>query len=140
MDAVQLAMEKNLLQDPPAGQQSSGHLYLVIQGTFCDIARYAGTVDSSRLPICCASFHEDHFRCNAKCAVSGSECPVTASHLIPRCIGSDGARDVVERFAGVTENTSIRKFDPRIGITFFKGVGHWAKLFQAGFYGSTTLR
>ena len=49
MDAVQLAMEKNLLQDPPAGQQSSGHLYLVIQGTFCDIARYAGTVESSRL-------------------------------------------------------------------------------------------
>ena len=68
MDAVQLAMEKNLLQDPSVGQQLSGHLYLVIQGTFCDIARYAGTVDSSRLPICCASFHEDHFRCNDKSA------------------------------------------------------------------------
>ena len=55
MDAVHLAAAKTPLQDPPA----SGHLYL-IEGTFSDITRYAGTTGpqqtgSSSLLICCAS-------------------------------------------------------------------------------------
>ncbi|KAF9508284.1 hypothetical protein BS47DRAFT_242768 [Hydnum rufescens UP504] len=37
------------------------------------------------------------------------------SHLIPKRIGSDGAKDIVERFCGAQAAVGIDKFDPRIG-------------------------
>lgn len=87
-----------------------------------------------------ATFYEDLIRRDARCVVSGTEVPVSASHLIPKCIGSDGARDIVERYVGATEATGIHQFDPRIGITLLKSVGHWVTLFQAGFYHITVSR
>jgi hypothetical protein len=84
-----------------------------------------------------ANFYEDLIRRDARCVVSGTEVPVSASHLIPKCIGSDGARDIVERYVGATEATGIHQFDPRIGITLLKSVGHWVTLLKLV---STTLR
>ncbi|KAH9996768.1 hypothetical protein BJV77DRAFT_1085320 [Russula vinacea] len=80
------------------------------------------------------TFHDHLIKHDTICAVSGSEAPLKASHLIPRCIGSDRARDIVEQFANVTEATGIHDYDPRIGIMLFKGVGYWVGHFQVGFY------
>ena len=193
--------------DLPSGQ-SSGHLYL-IEGTFSDIARFAGTTvewiirvahllcdplgnvhvfthttgslsdwySSDRTPswqevthgdqllpgiyeietthpivisqICeqdkisvtttesafnATAFHDLLIKCDAICVVSGSEAPLKASYLIPRHIGSDRARDIMEQFADVTEATGIHNYDPRIGIMLFKGVDYWVDRFQVGFY------
>lgn len=71
---------------------------------------------------------------DAGCVVVGCADPVVASHLIPRCIGSAGAKGVVEWFAGVTEAQGIEAYDPRIGVTLSSGLDHWVDLFEAGFY------
>ena len=80
------------------------------------------------------AFHDLLIKCDAICVVSGSEAPLKASYLIPRHIGSDRARDIMEQFADVTEATGIHNYDPRIGIMLFKGVGYWVDHFQVGFY------
>jgi hypothetical protein len=68
------------------------------------------------------------------CVLTRQLFPLAASHLIPMRIGSDGARETVERFAGVAEATGINQFDPRVGIMLFKGVDHWIDVYDAAFY------
>ena len=50
------------------------------------------------------------------CVVSGAQYLHQASHLIPKRLGSDGAKDIVTRFSGPQAAVGIDKFDPRIGV------------------------
>ena len=71
---------------------------------------------------------------DAACVVARSSQPVVASRLIPKRIGSDGVKAIVERFVGIPETTGIRRYDPRIGITLLNNIGSWVDHHQAGFY------
>ena len=68
------------------------------------------------------------------CAVTTNQASVIASHLIPRRIGSDSAKDIVERFAGAIEAADIHQYHPKIGLLLFSGIDHLVDIFQAGFY------
>jgi len=194
----------------PPGQQLSGHLYL-IEGTFGDISRYAGTtVDwvikiahllceplgngrvythttgtpdiwrssdrdpswqevvegdplhpriyefESTFPITLSKISDRQSRSvttqgsasrsNANtfhrlleqrddvCVVSRCLAPLVASHLIPRRIGTDGAKAVVERFVSVAEATDIHHYHPKIGILLLTSLDYWVDRYEAGFY------
>jgi len=194
----------------PPGQQLSGHLYL-IEGTFGDISRYAGTtVDwvikiahllceplgngrvythttgtpdiwrssdrdpswqevvegdplhpriyefESTFPITLSKISDRQSRSvttqgsasrssanafrrileqrDSVCVVCRYRAPLVASHLIPRRIGTDGAKTIVERFVGVFEATDIHDFHPKIGILLFIALDTWVGRYQAGFY------
>ena len=58
--------------------------------------------------------------------VTGFPALLVSSHLIPRCIGSDGAQAIVEQFVGVNEANGIHQYDPRIGVPCFICLDHWA--------------
>jgi len=68
------------------------------------------------------------------CVVTRCHRPLVASHLIPRRIGTDGAKAIVERFASVSEATDIHDFHPKIGILLVTGLDNWVDRYEAGFY------
>ncbi len=81
-----------------------------------------------------STFHRLLLQRDSGCAVTTNEYSVIASHLIPRCIGSDSAKAIVEQFVGVTEAADIHQYHPKIGILLFSGLSYSVDIFQAGFY------
>ena len=81
-----------------------------------------------------SALHRHVLHCDAACVVTGYSMPVRVSHLIPRCIGSEGARAIVEQFFGETEATSIHQYNSRIGMALVLSLDIWVVLYEAGFY------
>jgi hypothetical protein len=81
-----------------------------------------------------STFHTLTLQRDAACAVTRISSPLVASHLIPRRIGSDGVKAIVERFVGVTEATGIHEYDPRIGIMLFSSLNYTVDHYQVGLY------
>ena len=71
------------------------------------------------------------------CVVTQSKHSLTASHLIPKWLGTDGARAVVARFCGEQEAHNIDKFDPKIGILLSRDMDSLVDVFELGFYHSS---
>jgi hypothetical protein len=69
-----------------------------------------------------------------KCAISNSSMMLFTSHLIPKRIGSDGAKDIVERFSGARAAVGIDKFDPRIGLLLNTDMDSLVVHLHLGFY------
>lgn len=80
-----------------------------------------------------AQFCEDLIARDGKCVVCHTN-PVIASHLIPRRLGTDGAKAAVERFCGTRDAVGVHRFDPRIGILLFVGLAKYVECYQVGFY------
>jgi len=57
-----------------------------------------------------------------------------ATHLIPKRMGEDGARDAVARFCGDQAALGIHKFDPRIGIFLYMPLDKLVDDYELGFY------
>jgi hypothetical protein len=70
---------------------------------------------------------------DASCVVT-QDSPFVASHLIPRRLGSDGVRDVMERFVGPAEADRVHLYDTQIGVSLCSNLDRWVDTFQAGFY------
>jgi hypothetical protein len=68
------------------------------------------------------------------CVVTGTPNAIVASHLIPKHMGSDGALDVVTRFAGVHDVIGVHRYDPRIGILLLRSLSTLVDFYQLGFY------
>ncbi|KAH9176534.1 hypothetical protein EDB89DRAFT_74370 [Lactarius sanguifluus] len=75
------------------------------------------------------------------CAVTGDLLSLRASHLIPKCLGTEGAKDIVNRFVGAAEvmgiHPRIHKYHASIGILLYIGLDSLVDAFQAGFYHDT---
>ena len=69
-----------------------------------------------------------------KCVVTSDPHNVIPSHLIPKRLGTNGARDVVTRFSGPQEALGIHDFDPRIGILLTGNLDVRVDHYQLGFY------
>jgi hypothetical protein len=74
-----------------------------------------------------------------KCVVSQmtGRRSLTATHLIPKRLGTDGARAIVTRFCGEQAVHDINRFDPRIGILLIKTVDGMVDMFELGFYSAS---
>jgi hypothetical protein len=77
---------------------------------------------------CCLLTNHD-----TSCVVTRGH-PFIASHLIPRCLGSDGVRGVMEHFVGPAGANGIGVYDAQIGVALCSNLDHWVDTFQAGFY------
>ena len=71
----------------------------------------------------------------------GGSCGITripynaiASHLIPKRMGSDGARDAIERFSGPQTALGTHSFDSRIGILLTSNLDSLVDFYKLGFY------
>jgi len=80
------------------------------------------------------AFHRILDQRDGVCVVSRCLDPLVASHLIPRHIGTDGAKAIVKRFASVSEATDIHDFHLKIGILLVTGLDNWVDHYHAGFY------
>ncbi|KAF5367357.1 hypothetical protein D9615_010277 [Tricholomella constricta] len=76
-------------------------------------------------------------RDGAKCVVTGLRNSLIASHLIPKRMGSDGAKAAVTRFSGAQAALDIHTFDPRIGILLFSPLDLLVDCYKLGFYNVT---
>jgi len=69
-----------------------------------------------------------------RCGVTRVSNTLIASHLIPKRMGSDGARDAIERFSGPQTALDIHSFDPRIGILLNGNLDSLVDSYKLGFY------
>ncbi|KAH8994087.1 hypothetical protein EDB92DRAFT_1795832 [Lactarius akahatsu] len=83
-----------------------------------------------------ARFRNQLLQRDGGCVVTGtqSNTVITASHLIPRRVGDEGAQEIVGQFVGTAEATRINSYHPSIGIMLLSSVGRLVDVFQAGFY------
>ena len=83
-------------------------------------------------------FRESCVARDAGCVVNRCLMPITASHLIPKRIGSAGIQDIMARFvlgfADAAQADHTHQFDPRIGITISTSLDSWVNQFNVGFY------
>ncbi|KAF9510047.1 hypothetical protein BS47DRAFT_1348462 [Hydnum rufescens UP504] len=75
-----------------------------------------------------------HLRDGSQCVVTEAVTSLIASHLIPKRLGSDGARDVVTRFSGAQAALGIYSFAPKIGILLWSPLDTLVDHFHLGFY------
>lgn len=73
-------------------------------------------------------------RDGGKCVVTGLRDSLIASRLIPKRMGSDGAKDAVTRFSGAQAALGTHRFDTRIGILLFSPLAKLVDLYKLGFY------
>ncbi|KAH8992772.1 hypothetical protein EDB86DRAFT_1414996 [Lactarius hatsudake] len=77
----------------------------------------------------------------AQSLVTGDLLSPRASHLIPKCLGTEGANDIVNRFVSAAEvmgiHPRIHKYHASIGILLHIGLDSLVDTFQAGFYHDT---
>jgi len=84
-------------------------------------------------------FRESCVARDAGCVVNRCLMPITASHLIPKRIGSAGIQDIMARFVlgfadAAAQADHTHRFDPRIGITLSNSLDAWVDQFNVGFY------
>ncbi|KIM44258.1 hypothetical protein M413DRAFT_443277 [Hebeloma cylindrosporum] len=75
-----------------------------------------------------------NLREGAACAVTEMTASLIASRLIPKRMGSDGAKDVAAKFSGPEAALDIHTFDPRIGILLFSPLYPLVDHYKLGFY------
>lgn len=66
--------------------------------------------------------------------IVGVQESLVATHLIPKRMGSDGAKAVVERFSGLQSAGGIHRYDARIGILLSYALDLRADNYELGFY------
>jgi hypothetical protein len=82
-----------------------------------------------------AAFSRDiQVRDDAGCVVTRLSNALTASRLIQKRMGSDGAKAVVTRFCGEQTAFGTHKFDPRIGVLLVLPLDALVDRYQLGFY------
>lgn len=74
---------------------------------------------------------------DAGCVVTRSPDSLVASHLVPKRMGSEGAREVVTRFVGTEEAIGIHRYNARIGILLMSTLDGLVDHYQLGFYRAT---
>jgi hypothetical protein len=68
------------------------------------------------------------------CAVTQSSYSLIASHLIPKRMGTGGAKEVVTRFVGAQKAQDIHRFHPSIGVLLASTLDTWVDHYTLGFY------
>ena len=68
------------------------------------------------------------------CMVTHSPDSLQATHLIPKRMGTDGAKDVVRRFVGEQAANGIHRFHPGIGVLLLRTLNSLAEDYQLGLY------
>ena len=68
------------------------------------------------------------------CVVTRSAASLIASHLIPKRMDTDGAKEVVTRFEGAEAAHDIHRFHPSIGILLFSALDILVDHYNLGFY------
>ncbi|KIM41748.1 hypothetical protein M413DRAFT_27333 [Hebeloma cylindrosporum] len=83
-----------------------------------------------------SAIFDQHIRLreDGRCAVLKTDLNATASHLIPKRMGTDGARDAVARFAGDQESLGIGAFDPKLGILLQSNLENLVDYYNLAFY------
>jgi hypothetical protein len=71
---------------------------------------------------------------DGSCAVTQSSYSLIASHLIPKRMGTGGAKEVVTRFVGAQEAQDIHRFHPSIGVLLFSALDTLVDHYTLGFY------
>ncbi|KAJ3502954.1 hypothetical protein NLJ89_g8654 [Agrocybe chaxingu] len=82
-----------------------------------------------------ATFQRDiETRDGMACVVSGASSSLIASHLIPKRIGTDGAKAIVTDFVGAQATLGVHRFHPMIGIFLLKTLDDRVDRYTLGFY------
>jgi len=68
------------------------------------------------------------------CVVTRAATSLIASHLIPKRMGTDGAKDVVTRFEGVIAALNVHRFHPETGVLLFSALDSLVHHYKLGFY------
>ena len=68
------------------------------------------------------------------CVVTRTYASLIPSHLIPKRMGTDGAKEVVTRFVGAQAARDIHIFHPSIGILLFSALDDLVDHYNLGFY------
>ncbi|CAA7268420.1 unnamed protein product [Cyclocybe aegerita] len=71
------------------------------------------------------------------CVVTGALSSFVASHLIPKRMGTDGAKTVVTEFVGAQAALGVHRFHPMIGILLLKTLDDRVDQYTLGFYHNT---
>ena len=88
----------------------------------------AGSVSSA------AAFCRDLNRRDVTCVVTQNSESLIASHLIPKRVGTEGAKEIVSRFVGAEAARGIHKFHPSLGILLTSTLDSPVDRFKLGFY------
>ena len=86
-----------------------------------------------------STFRQNIDKRDVACVVtkSGTASSLTASHLVPKRVGDEGAKAIMERFVGVGESRDIHKFHPSLGVLLFKTLDALVDCNELGFYHET---
>jgi hypothetical protein len=68
------------------------------------------------------------------CVVTRATTSLIASHLIPKRMGTDGAKDVFTRFVGAIAALNVHRFHPEIGVFLFSALDGLVDRYHLGFY------
>ena len=71
---------------------------------------------------------------DVRCVISrqSRQRTLVASHLIPRRLGDSGVQSAFQRFTG--SPSPINRYDPRIGVLLYEGLGSHVDVFELGFW------
>lgn len=84
-----------------------------------------------------ATFHRDLNLRDGACVVTQNPTSLIASHLVPKRIGTEGAKDVVTRFVGAEAARDIHRFHPYLGILLTSTLDYLVNRYKLGFYHDT---
>jgi hypothetical protein len=68
------------------------------------------------------------------CVVTRAATSLIASHLIPKRLGTDGAKEVVTRFVAANAALDVHRFHPDIGVLLFSALDSLVDQYKLGFY------
>jgi len=71
------------------------------------------------------------------CVATSAPSSLVASHLIPKRMGTDGAKAVVAQFVGEQAAIHVHKFHPMIGVLLFCSLSERVDQYILGFYHNT---
>lgn len=87
-----------------------------------------------------ATFRQQIDQRDSTCVVAHSPYSLIASHLIPKRMGTDGVKEVVERFVRVLAAVGYHIFHPGIGVLLFSGLDALVDQYKLGFYHVTVRK
>ena len=81
-----------------------------------------------------ATFQQDLNLRDGVCVVSQNTSSLIASHLVPKRIGTEGAKEVVTRFVGAGAARGIHRFHSSLGILLTSTLDYLVDRYKVGFY------
>ena len=101
--------------------------------------RSVHSVTSSGATTSASTFRRQLEQRDVGCVVTRSNLPrlLVASHLVPKRVGDEGAKVIMERFVGVGEGRDIHQFHPSLGILLAKNLDAFVDCNEIGFYHET---